>query len=172
MSSSSNIIDLAERRKLKKLSVNSEISTEDAPVIDMVERREAMLLQERRIIKRTILTEFIGVHLIIPGLGLQKCAIHDISETGIAFDLDLFQGQFSKKEKVAMRVYLNPETYFTFIVEVLNVREIKDEGVYRHGCALQPDSVNEEALYHFVKFIENVSARLKTDHGDISVSKI
>ncbi|MBK7890387.1 MAG: hypothetical protein IPJ84_05900 [Bdellovibrionales bacterium] len=42
----------------------------------------------------------------------------------------------------------------------------------RHGCTFQRETVNSEALSHFVKFIETVSASLRTDHGDVMVSNV
>jgi hypothetical protein len=44
--------------------------------------------------------------------------------------------------------------------------------VSRHGCGFVKDTVNEEALYHFVRFIETVSASLRTDAGDVMVSNL
>ena len=34
------------------------------------------------------------------------------------------------------------------------------------------DSANQEALEHFIRFMESVSASLKTDHGDVIVSNL
>lgn len=145
---------------------------EKASVVDIGLKRQEMIQEERRSVRRTILTEFIGVHAIVPGAGLQKCALHDISVNGIAFDLAKKQGHFKAGEGVALRVYLNHKTYFSFLVNVRSSRYVKEEGVYRHGASVQKGSVNQEALNHFIKFIECVSASLKTDHGDVIVSGI
>ena len=71
-----------------------------------------------------------------------------------------------------MRVYLNQFTYFPFVVTIANSRVLIEEGVSRHGCNFQRETVNSEALSHFVKFIETVSASLRTDHGDVMVSNV
>lgn len=140
-------------------------------VLDMVERREAILNAERRELKRTILTEFVGAFVLVPNSGLVRSAIYDISENGIAFDLDLGTGSFNVGDQVAMRVYLNQFTFFPFVVTVANARSIPDESVVRHGCHFVKDTINHEALRHFVKFIETVSASLRTDHGDVMTSQ-
>ncbi|MCB0378213.1 MAG: PilZ domain-containing protein [Bdellovibrionales bacterium] len=143
-----------------------------ASIVDIGARRQEIIQDERRSVKRTILTEFIGVHTVVPGYGLQKCALYDISENGIAFDLTEKQGRFHSGEQVAMRVYLNHKTYFTFTVQIKTARLVREEGVCRHGASLVKGSVNEEALKHFIMFIESVSASLKTDHGDVIVSNL
>lgn len=175
MNKTSNVIDLKSRRRLQnKPAAGSSMLHADpetvAAVVDMTERRSQMLADERREVKRTILSEFIGAFILIPERGLQRVSLYDISENGLAFDLDLGSGALKHGEEVAMRVYLNQYTYFPFVVNVSNSRVLSEEGVVRHGCHLEKDSMNAEALHHFVKFIETVSASLKTDHGDVMVS--
>lgn len=135
----------------------------------MTERRNAIISQERRKVKRTILSEFIGAWVVVPELGLTKCAIYDISDSGIAIDLDQKYGHFTVGEQVAVRIYLSQKTYFPFIVTVENLRLEPTEGIFRHGCSLVQGSYHDEALHHFVKFIETVSTCLQTDPGDISL---
>lgn len=141
-------------------------------VVDISEKRQEMINEERRSVRRTILTEFIGVHTVVPGYGLQKCSLHDISVKGIAFDLDKKQGHFSSGEEVAMRVYLNHKTYFGFFVTIRSSRFVQEEDVYRHGASVVEGSTNQKALEYFIKFIESVSASLRTDHGDVIVSNL
>jgi len=177
MTRTSNVIDISKRRKSrKKQNVGPEIIQEAgdaaADVVDMTERREAILSSERRQVKRTILSEFIGAFILVPEKGLQRVSIYDISENGVAFDMDLSGGGMREGEEVAMRVYLNQYTYFPFVVSVANVRALHDEGVTRHGCNFQKETPNQDALGHLVKFIETVSASLRTDHGDVMVSGI
>lgn len=176
MNKPSNVIDLKSRRRLQNKPVSSASMSHADPdptaaaVVDMTERRSQMLADERRQVKRTILSEFIGAFILVPERGLQRVSLYDISENGLAFDMDLGGGTLKIGEEVAMRVYLNQYTYFPFVVSVSNSRVLPEEGVVRHGCNLEKDSMNAEALHHFVKFIETVSASLKTDHGDVMVS--
>lgn len=169
-----NVIDFVARREQKKAEETIETKThsENAELVDITEKRAAIIKQERREVKRTILTEFISAHVVIPNRGLQKVAIHDISDNGIAFELDAEEGAFGKHEELAMRVYLNSQTYFPFFVKVKSCRLLEDEGVYRVGSQFDKGSFNSEALSHFIKFIETVSANLKSDSGDIMVSNI
>jgi len=173
MSSSGNVIDLQKHRAKKKGKAKKASSKSNpAPIVDITEMRQEMIENEKRGVKRTLLTEFIGVHLVVPTKGLSKCALYDISENGLAFDMPVEFGQFQSGEMVAMRIYLNHETYFPFVIKINHIRFIEEEGVNRFGGAFQKDTINEVALFHFSKFIENVSAYLKTDHGDVLVSNL
>lgn len=172
MSQINNVIDFTQRLKARKEKSKTTYNATMTEIVDISEKRKEILSQERRDVKRTILTEFIGAFVIVPQIGLVKVAIYDISETGIAIDIDQKYGQFVSGEEIALRVYLNHKTYFPFYVKINNVRDIDDEGVIRHGAHFIPDSVNEEALSHFVKFIETVSASLETDMGDVMVSNL
>lgn len=141
-------------------------------MLNITEARQEILSRDRRNVKRTILTEFVGAFSVLPEKGLMKVSLYDISDNGLAFDLPLEGGGFAHGEEVAMRVYLNHSTYFPFTVTVSNVRAIEDEGVVRHGATFVKGSMNDVALHHFVRFIENVSASLKKDSGDVLVSNI
>lgn len=181
MSSSDNVIDLQKHRakrqednideRLDKLTASTPMG-DKAPIVDISEMRQEMIEEEKRGVRRTILTEFIALHVVIPNKGLTKAMLYDISEDGLAFEMGTDDGQFQAGEMVAMRVYLNHKTYFPFVVQVNHIRYIDEEGVYRHGCAFQKDTINDIALFHFSKFIENISAFLKTDHGDVMVSNL
>lgn len=167
-----NVLDLTQKLKNQKNARKKQAPVKSAPVIDMTEKRQEILMQERRQVRRTILSEFIGAFVLIPEKGLLKVNMYDISENGIAFDVDAAAGHFALNEEVAMRVYLNQQTYFPFVVTIQNMRRMNDEDVFRHGANFVKGSINDEALYHFVKFIETVSAALQSDAGDIMVSSI
>jgi hypothetical protein len=170
----SNVIDFKAKnsKKTNKTNGYEALAGGSPAVIDMTEKRQAALKEDRRQVKRTILTEFIAVHAIVPGLGLMKVSLYDITENGLSFDLEEARGQFQVGENISMRIYLNHKTYFPFDVRVRHVTHIKDEAVYRHGGEFEKGSINDVALYHFIKFIETVSAGLKNDRGDILVSQI
>lgn len=169
MNKSSNVIDLKSRRPVSAKS-RSSVGNDKAPVVDMTERRNQILGEERRQVRRTILTEFVGAFVVIPERGLQKVALYDISDNGLSIDMELSDGAFRVGEEIAMRVYLNHSTYFSFIAKVSNERLIDEEQVHRHGMSFVKGTINDVALHHFVKFIETVSASLQTDHGDVMVS--
>ncbi len=165
------VIDITSRLRSQNSSENMK-EQKGAEVLDMTEARQEILSRDRRDVKRTILTEFVGAFVVLPEKGLLKAAIYDISDNGLSFDLELIDGGFIAGEEVAMRVYLNHSTYFPFTIRVSNSRVVEDEGVIRHGAGFVKGSLNDVALHHFIKFIENVSASLKTDSGDIVVSHI
>lgn len=165
------ILDITPRLKTQNTVENSKV-TVAAEVLDITEARQEILSRDRRDVKRTILTEFVGAFVVLPEKGLLKAALYDISDSGLAFDLELTEGGFNAGDEVAMRVYLNHSTYFPFTITVTNGRAIEDEGIVRHGASFVRGSMNDVALHHFVKFIENVSANLKTDSGDVLVSHI
>lgn len=164
------IIDITSRVRSQNSGNSSKKS--DASIVDMTSAREEMLTKDRREVKRTILTEFVGAYTVVPEQGLLKVTLYDISENGIAFDLDPQYGMFLDGEEVAMRVYLNHKTYFPFTVTIINSRLLEEESVIRHGSQFVRGTVNDVALHHFVKFIENVSASLEKDEGDVLVSNI
>lgn len=166
-----NLIDITERLKSKSTKKKDKPKLK-AEVTDMTVMRQQVLADERRQVKRTILTEFIGTHVIIPGMGLKKVSLYDISIHGVSFDLEKKHGKFELGEEISMRIYLNQNSYFPFILKVSNSRFDEGDNVFRHGANFVKGSVNEEALFHFVKFLETVSASLKKDVGDVLVSHI
>ncbi len=168
----SNVIDLKLRRQggaAKKPSARDQVA---APVVDMTERRQEILSDERRRVKRTILSEFIGASIVVPERGLIRVTLYDVSENGLAFDMESKRGALRAGEEVALRVYLNHQTYFPLSVVIQHARFIEDERVYRHGSLIKRGSINDAAIYHFVRFIETVSAGLQKDSGDVMVSNL
>ncbi len=159
--------------KAKKQShkvVKKAVGAEQLPVTDITHKRQQMIAEERRVVRRTILTEFVGAFVVVPQRGLVRVSLYDISDTGVAFDMDVNNGQLMIADEIAMRVYLNNKTYFPFAVKVNHVRNMNEDMCYRHGASFVKGTINDVALHHFVKFIESVSSCLETDHGDIMVS--
>lgn len=173
MDKESNVIDITARRQEQiSQEQGAQINTDNQAVLDMTERRQEVLTEERRLVRRTILSEFIGAYAVVPEQGLAKVALYDISEQGMAVDLESALGQFREGEEVALRIYLSQDTFMPFVARVYNCRHIPEEGVYRHGVAFLKDTINNDALSHFIQFLESVSASLKTDKGDVIVSKV
>ncbi len=170
MGNNNNVIQLQEYRSRKFRQKPSSAPSVTAEITDISARREAIIKRERRNVKRTILSEFVGVLVLVPGKGLQKCTLKDISEQGLSFDMETRWGSFGADEQITMRVYLNHQTYFTFLVQLENTRSVEEEGVHRHGGRFVPDTINEQALYHFIRFIETVSTNLRGDTGDVLVA--
>lgn len=176
---SGKVIDLSqkflERRQKHEQSLAQGVSdqTENSgtpAVVQLDLLRQKEIDKERRVIKRTILTEFVGTHAVIPGAGLQKVALYDVSESGLSFDTGAQYGHFQEGETVVLRLYLSSRTYLPIPVLVQNIRAVEGEPLFRHGGAFQADDMNFEAIRHFVKFIESVSVTLKKDNGETVVS--
>lgn len=164
------LIDITGRLSSQKQSEKSKNSTA-AQVVDMTGPRQAILSDERRELRRTILTEFVGAFVVVPERGLLRVALYDISVDGLSFEVEVGEGYFGREEPIAMRIYLNHKTYFEFVVKV-KWSEIHDDlGVIRQGARFVKNTVNEEALEHFVKFIEAVSVNLRADEGDLQISR-
>ncbi|MGZ3768359.1 MAG: PilZ domain-containing protein [Bdellovibrio sp.] len=165
------VLDITSRLKERK-SLDTDKKVASTEILEMTEARQEIINRDRREVKRTILTEFIGAFVVLPEKGLLKVALYDVSENGMAFDLEMTEGGFNFGDEVAMRVYLNHSTYFPFTIRITNSRAFEEDGIIRHGTNFIKGTVNDVALHHFIKFIENVSASLKTDSGDILVSNI
>lgn len=167
-----NVLNFNLRRKSNTKKQKVKNPTSPAEVLDLSDRREEILAQERRRVKRTILNQFIGVHILVPKHGLLRVQLIDVSADGLSFDVPANMGRFRSGEQLVVRIYLNQKTYFAFVVEVRHVRTDKTEKVHRHGASLKKGSINDQALNHFIGFIESVSASLQTDDGDVVVSHL
>ncbi len=171
MSTSDNVIQIKDFLKERTKEGSETIKLSNAEVESITELRGEMISEERRRVKRTLLTEFVGASVVVPGSGLVKVALNDISRGGLAFDVLEKYGKLNAGDKVAVRVYLNHTTYFPLSVTITNARFVKEEGVYRHGSKFLQGSLNEEAIHHFIRFMETVSTSLKADLGDLMLSK-
>jgi hypothetical protein len=176
----SKLIDLVPHLKTvannSNLNFNTELSNEklaesSEKVFDFDAERKRMLFQERRNVKRTILSEFMSAMIVLPERGLLKVGLFDISEEGISFEIEQGSGEFKVGEQLLMRVYLNQKTYFPIQVSVKHVTEDLKSNVVRHGTEFVSGALNDVALQHFIKFIEMASATLKKDDGDLMVTR-
>lgn len=151
---------------------DADATSGSAQVFDVTQRIQDRQAEDRRQVKRVVLNEFISAHVYVDGRGLMKIKLKDITDGGLAFDIDERQGQFTRGETLEVRFYLNHATYFKFNVQVAHATNVEDEGVHRHGTAFIGDSINNVALHHFTQFLQTISASLRTDSGDRIVSNI
>jgi hypothetical protein len=168
--SKSNVLDLNAKLNSKRSGVTKKSaalnpaasSASSGMVSDLSQRRTEKEAEERRRVTRTVLGKFVGVFVVVRAGLLQPVQIHDISTSGLSFDLPQQVGAFNVEEAVNLRIYMSHDTYFTFSVKIANVRELSEQGVFRHGAGFKKTSLsNEEALYHFVRFLETVSSSSK-----------
>lgn len=179
------VIDIKTRLKMTNQQVENSLgsvmeSDNLAPVVDISPVREEFIQNERRQNKRIILNGFIGAHIVVPGKGLLKVNIYDISPLGLAFETLDEAGHFNERDELAMRFYFNHQSYFPFTIKVHSIRFASSEGVWRHGAKFlvaNGQNINETddvgaAIHHFVEFLENVTKSLQKDSGDLKVSSM
>jgi hypothetical protein len=158
--------------RVNKTVANPEIEITESSVLDMTQRIQDRQAEDRRVVKRVVLNEFISAHVFVAGRGLLKIHLKDINDLGLAFDITEKEGQFTRAEILEVRFYLNKQTYFKFHVQVAHSQFVAEEGLYRHGCQFSGDNLNNVALNHFVLFLQNISASLKTDKGDRLITNL
>ena len=166
----SNVLPFRARPRTENMEIQTH--QEDAQVLDVTERIQAGQADDRRQVKRVVLNEFISAHVFIQGRGLLRIVLKDIHEKGLAFEIDSREGQFGKAELLEVRFYMNHETYFKFSVQVMHASTNEDDATERHGCQFVKDTINDVALHHFIGFLQNIAASLRTDKGDRTVSNI
>lgn len=163
-----DIIDLKGRRIHENSNV---VDTHRTPIMDITEIREKQIQHERREAKRTVIDGLVGFSVVIPGRGLLKVNLFDVSKSGLAFDMSGESGHFRENEEVAVRFYFSQTVYFPFVVKISSCRLFHEEGFARHGATFQPDLSNMLVLEHFVNFIEAVSISLRKDSGDLFINE-
>jgi hypothetical protein len=141
-------------------------------LISLTERREEKQAAEKRTVTRTVLSQFLGVFVILPNKGLQPVALYDVSEAGLSFDIPNEVGSYNISESITMRIYLSHDTYFSFQVKVANKRSPEGDGVSRHGAVFKKDDESFKTLFYFTKFLENVSQVARRDSGDRLLGRI
>lgn len=156
--------------KGKKNPVSNDTSDPKATVLDITDLRVQQIQQDRRDAKRTILDGFIGVSVVIPGRGLLRVNLFDISKGGLAFDMKVEAGHFHEGEEIAVRFYFNHNGYFPFVIRISSCRIFEEEGYSRHGATFVSELSNMSVLTYFVEFIEAVSSNLKHDNGDLFIN--
>ncbi|MDZ4676949.1 MAG: PilZ domain-containing protein [Oligoflexia bacterium] len=176
MTVKSNVIDFNKHKNSHKVKAThndiEKIEHEPSPIIDMTKRRDQLADQDRREVTRTVFSQFIGVFIVLPKLGLQPVSIYDISAGGLAFDLPSELGQFNIGEAVTMRIYLSHDTYFSYSAKIANVRAVDHGAVLRHGTILQKDDESYETLTHFMHFLQAVARVAKKDNGDRQMGRV
>ena len=171
METKNNVIEFASFKRSdsaeKAHQEREEFTGPSGSIIELESHKNVAIGQERRQVRRTMLSEFVGAFIVVPQVGLQEVCLFDISDGGVAFDLEIKLGQFKVGEEIAARFYLSQNNYFTFNVQISNVRMLEDEGVYRHGTRIVREDHNYEAIDYFIHFVEAVSSIVKIDRGDL-----
>ncbi len=161
-----------DESNMPSTSQNAHGEVHEATIVDVTQKILEQQSEDRRKVQRVVLNEFISAHVHIPGRGLLRVVLKDIHDGGLAFDLSEREGNFNRGETLEMRFYMNHETYFKFSAKVAHFHHNSEEGYYRHGCQFSEEGINDVALRHFILFLQNIAASLKTDRGDRTISQI
>ena len=116
---------------------------------------------ERRKAKRRPILESFSLFVVVPGKGDYRLPLHDLSELGIGFDLDM-EGEdpaafpIKPSEHIDVLLYLNQTLSIPLTVKVAR---IVDEGGYRKIGAefLEKNGKSHQALLSFVKVIDELA---------------
>lgn len=89
--------------------------------------------QERRRSKRRPILDTFSLFIVVPKKGMHRLKIHDVSDQGIGFDLDidgesLTDFPLKAKENLDVQLYLNQSLYLDLQVQVIRV---EDSGAIR-----------------------------------------
>jgi hypothetical protein len=114
---------------------------------------------ERRKSKRMDILDTFSLFVVVPAKGPMRLKVHDISDAGIGFNLDIEeeQGASNFEAKIGdafeVHLYLNQSLYLPFSVTVRRIVDI--EGVRRIGAEFQgKGSKGHAALISFVHMLD------------------
>jgi hypothetical protein len=119
--------------------------------------------KERRKVKRRPVLESFSLFVSVPKKGGYKLKVHDISEHGIGFDIDI-EGEpqteeIARGEKLDVHFYLNQTLYIPVSVQVARVvtGASGSEGVRLVGAEYTDQtSASYKALQAFVQMLDSL----------------
>lgn len=111
--------------------------------------------QERRRSKRRPILDSFSLFCVVPKKGVHRLTVHDLSDLGIGFDLDIEGENFDEfpiklKEKLEIQLYLNQSLYLNLEGNVARLED--DKGIRRVGAELTDRS--SQAYKAYVAFIQ------------------
>jgi hypothetical protein len=118
--------------------------------------------QERRQAKRRPVIESFSLFLVVPSKGPHRLRVHDVSEIGIGFDLDIEGESFEefplqKGQEVEIQLYLNQSLFLPLVVKVARVQP--EGSVRRVGAQFEKDaSKNGQGYRAYRAFVDMVDA--------------
>jgi hypothetical protein len=122
---------------------------------------------ERRQAKRRPILDTFSLYIVIPKRGVHRLEVHDLSENGMGFDIDI-EGEESsffpihEGDSIDLRFYLNSSLYIPLSVQVIRV---EDHQRKRHiGAQFQEkDSSNYSAYLSFIQLLDQIINVLQID---------
>lgn len=123
--------------------------------------------QERRKSKRRPVLSTFSVFVVVPKKGIHRLQIHDISDTGIGFDLDtdgeaLDSFPMKTGEALDIRFYLNQSLYIPLAVQVVRLDQ---RGTVRKVGAEFEDKSSKgfKAYLAFIQLLDSISDSLELE---------
>ncbi len=114
--------------------------------------------QERRRTQRRPILDTFSMFCVVPKKGLYRLKVHDVSEHGIGFDVDLEgdEAPISLKGGEALEVhfYLNQSLYLPLSVKVARIED--GGGIRRVGAEFNQKDAGYHAFAAFLKMLDAI----------------
>jgi hypothetical protein len=116
---------------------------------------------ERRRSKRRPILDTFSLFVVVPRKGVHRLRIHDVSNQGLGFDLDidgesLEEFQIKPKEKLEVHLYLNQSLYLSLNVQVARLQDA--QGIRQVGAEFtEQASPGYKAFAAFLQMLDLVS---------------
>jgi hypothetical protein len=123
--------------------------------------------ERRRSRRRPILSTF-SLFIVVPKKGYVRLPVHDLSDLGIAFDIDAggespMEFPVKAGEKLDIRFYLNQSLYFPIEIQVVRVEDRPE--ARRVGAEFSKESPGYRAFGSFLNMLDTIVdvVRIDTD---------
>jgi hypothetical protein len=116
---------------------------------------------ERRKTKRRPILETFSLFAVVPKKGMHRLQVHDVSEGGLGFDLDIDGENFDEfpvkaGEKLEVHLYLNQSLYIPLAVQIARLEDTKT--IRRLGTELvNPNTPQSKAFGAFLQMLDVVA---------------
>ena len=117
--------------------------------------------QERRRFRRRPILDTFSLFVVVPKKGVHRLQIHDMSDIGIGFDLDIEGESFDEfpiqaNEKLDIQLYLNQSLYLNLQVQVARIEDAR--GVRRIGAEFcERSSASYQGFVAFLKMLDTLA---------------
>ncbi len=120
--------------------------------------------ERRRSPRRQILDAF-GVFVVVPSLGAHRLRMHDVSDLGLGFDMDLAgevpaPGILKAGQELPIQLHFNAQLSLSLVLRISRIEE--SVGVRRVGGEITGPRGREQKA--FCAFVDLVDALLETGH--------
>ena len=118
---------------------------------------------ERRKSKRRQILSTFSFFVVVPNKGVHRLPVHDVSENGIGFDIDLDDedpSAFPLKtgENLALHFYLNQSLFMPVSIRVMRIDEQPKSKVRRIGAEFaEKNSAGVQAMKAFTQMLDRVA---------------